>query len=197
MEREPLKICFSGPYSWHGAPDAPCLFEMPIRKRFGIYLFTVPQPEGALIYYVGETGRSFGIRFLEHFQEHFSGCYHLYEPTSFSKGSKEDCLWRGKYDKSFKFSIASFIERITELTPAIIELGKLYRFFLASIDGDRRLRQRIEAAIARHLYDQPGLIGQFQDKGIRYKPKRPDEEEILVSIESEVKIMGLPPTLMA
>lgn len=196
MEREAIKICFSGPYSWHGSSDAPCIFESSIRKRSSIYLWTVPQPEGSLIYYVGETGRSFEVRFFEHFQEHFSGCYHVYEPTSFSKGNK-DCLWAGKYDKSFKFSIVSFIERITELTPVIIELAKLYTFFLAPIDCEKRLRQRVEAAIAEHLYNQPGLIGQFQDKGIRYKPKKPEEEGIWFFIEAEPKVMGLPFRLMA
>ena len=196
MEREVIKICFSGPYSWHGSPEAPCIFEESIQKKSGIYLWTVPQEEGSLIYYVGETGREFKIRLLEHFQEHFSGCYHLYEPTSLSKGNKV-CLWPGKYDKSFKFSIGSFLERVTELMPTIIELAKLYRFFLAPMECETRLRQRVEASIANHLYNQPGLIGQFQDKGIRYKPRKPEEEGIWLSIEADPRIMGLPSGLMS
>jgi hypothetical protein len=196
MEGNDIKIIFSGPYSWHGSSDAPSLFESPLGGRSGIYLWTVPHSEGSLIYYVGETGRSFGVRFFEHFKEHFSGCYHIYEPTSLSKGDKVT-LWAGKYDKSFKFSFSSLIERFTELAPAITEHAKLYRFFLAPMDCEKRFRERVEAAIAKHLYDQPGVIGKFQEGGIRYRPRMPKEEGIWVSIETEAKIMGLPSRLMA
>jgi hypothetical protein len=177
MEKENIELSFSGPYSWVDSSKIPCLFESPLRQKAGIYLWTVPQAKDCLIYYVGETGRTFDVRFFEHFKEHFSGCYHLYDPISLSEGKKV-CIWPGKYDKEFKFSIPSLADSFTKLAPTIVSLARLYRFYLAPIDCDMRLRQRLEAAIADHLYKKPGIIGQFQDRGIRYRPRKREEKEI-------------------
>ena len=85
---EKVTVPFTGPFSWPGAPDAPSVFDVEVRRECGIYLFTVPQNEGYLVYYVGETGRSFQVRLLEHYKEHASCMYHLSSPAEFAYGEK-------------------------------------------------------------------------------------------------------------
>jgi hypothetical protein len=53
-----VTVRFIGPFSWPGAPDAPSVFDVEARQERGIYLWTIPQRDGFLVYYVGETGRS-------------------------------------------------------------------------------------------------------------------------------------------
>ena len=60
------------------------------------------------------------------------------------------------------------------------------------MEDARRLRERIEAALTRHLYSRPGVIGEFQDKGVRYRKRFDNEKEIKVYFEAKSKILGLP-----
>ena len=69
-------------------------------------------------------------------------------------------------------------------------LSKL-KFFLAPIDEDKRVRERIESEIAKSLNRQDGFIGDFQDKDIRYRPTRPDEQRFRVVMTFPKSIMGL------
>ena len=91
-----VKLNFLGPYSWLDMPDAPSLLEAETSRHPGIYLWTIPLAHGHLVYYVGETGRAFRVRMLEHYKEHASGMYHLYDPERFAKGEKI-FLWPGRY----------------------------------------------------------------------------------------------------
>jgi hypothetical protein len=184
-------IRFQGPFSWGLDKDIPSIFDAEVGRESGVYLWTVSLPDGELIYYVGETGRSFAQRMLEHFKEHSSGGYHLCSPEPFARGEKIP-LWPGRFDPDSKTSVADFLNHLKVLWPAIIELAKMYRFFLAPFNCDRRLRQRIEAAIANCLYEQAGIIGSFQERGVRYIPRRKDESPITVSFESPTKFLGLP-----
>jgi hypothetical protein len=64
-----ITISFAGPFSWAGTPDAPCVRDTDVVCKAGIYLWTVPLTDGHLVYYVGETGRSFSIRLRQHYEE--------------------------------------------------------------------------------------------------------------------------------
>ena len=90
---ETLDLSFSGPFAWLPGGDLEWLSEATVGKEPGIYLWTVLAPEGELVYYLGETGRSFGRRMEEHLQEQLSGRYRLYEPEEFFRGGKR-LLWR-------------------------------------------------------------------------------------------------------
>ena len=82
------------------------------------------------------------------------------------------------------------------MMPKMIKYVRIMRFFLAPIDRETRLRKRIEAAIANHLYEQDGLVGSFQEKGIRYEPRGDEEspQEIIISCSSV--LLGMPTSLM-
>lgn len=186
-----LTIEFSGPFSWPGAPDAPSLFESELKMQGGIYLWTVPLSDGHLVYYVGETGRSFEVRMLEHFREHAACRYALYSPPEFARGEKI-LLWPGRYNKSNRKSLAECVAQCPILASKIAEVTYLYRFFLAPLACDHRLRKRAEAEIARCLYAAPGVVGDFQDKGIRYDPRLPSEHHVRCTVSSSLPLMGMP-----
>jgi len=189
-------VRFEGPFSWPGTPDAPSIFDVERRKEPGIYLWTVPQPEGHLVTYVGETSRSFEMRMLEHYIAHASGMYHVYSPAEFARGVKV-VLWPGRYDREERKSVKDCIGAYPRLSVAIHELTYLYRFLLAPLKTDDRLRKRMEAAAAEALCKAPGLPGSFQDKGVRYDRRSADEEPIECRITSPVTLLGLPDGLLA
>lgn len=188
---EELHVRFRGPFSWAGNNSAPCIFTAALGKLAGVYLWTIQSEDGELIYYVGETGRKFSIRMLEHFKEHMSGGYHLYEPTEFAKGNKV-LLWPGRYDPARRTTVGEFLQEFECLTASIRELARLYRFWLAPLECERRLRERVEAALAEHLYAQPGKIGGFQDRGIRYRGRKEGEDAVRVVLQAETTLLGLP-----
>jgi len=89
------------------------------------------------------------------------------------------------------------LERYSELSKAAYDLLRAFHIFLIPLNSNRRIRQRIEAAIAETLFNQPGVVGEFQNKDIKYVSRRPDEESVQVAIESGGKILGLPKELTA
>jgi hypothetical protein len=191
-----VTVRFIGPYSWPSAPDAPSVFDVEARRERGIYLWTVPQRDGYLVYYVGETGRSFQLRLLEHYKEHAACMYHVYSPAEFARGEKF-CLWPGHYDPADRKSTTECIAQYSKLCAPIRELTNLYRFFLAPLSCQERIRRRIEAAIWGVLYAAPGIPGAFQDRGIRYYSRREDEEPIGCVITCPVPLIALPERLSA
>jgi len=188
---EQMIVAFEGPFSWPGVPGAPSVFDVDVRRKPGIYLWTVERSDGFLVYYVGETGRSFDVRMFEHYKEHAAGAYHLYSPVEFAKGEKVP-LWPGRYDSRDRRTARECVEQYARLAPAIFELTHIYRFFLAPVACDERPRRRIEASIWATLKAAPGLAGSFQDDGIRYHPRRDDEPPITCSIECPASLIGLP-----
>ena len=87
-------ISFAGPFSWEGAVDAPCVYDVPESRESGVHLSTVPLHNGYLIHYVGETGVSFGARLRQTHSEYVAAMYHVYSPTEFARGEKVP-LWPG------------------------------------------------------------------------------------------------------
>jgi hypothetical protein len=56
----------------------------------------------------------------------------------------------------------------------------------------RRLRERIESALALHLYAQPGMVGAFQEEGVHYRPRWPSEEPVQVRFRCGAMLLGVP-----
>jgi hypothetical protein len=191
-----VTVSFAGPFSWPGTSDAPSVFDVEERREPGIYLWTVPLRAGHLIYYVGETGRNFGTRLLEHYTEHAAAMYHVYSPAEFARGEKV-ALWPGRFDAAHRKSGKECIAIYSQLCAQIRELTFILRFFLAPLSCEDRIRRRVEAAIANALYAAPGIVGAFQDHGIRYDSRKNDEEPIQCVIISPVPLLGLPERFLA
>ena len=194
MSVDPIAVEFVGPFSWPGDGEIPSILEADVGDRSGVYLWTVPCGQQELIYYVGETGRGFSVRMAEHFEKHTSGAYHLYEPREFSCGRKV-ALWHGMYGPDKEPSLLAFIRRLRELAPVIADLAEMYRFYVAPLECEKRMRERIEAALARYLYERPGLAGEFQDKGILYRGRKSSEEPAQVLIRCNAHLIDLPKSL--
>lgn len=122
--------------------------------------------------------------------------YHIYDPERFALGYKH-MLWRGLYGSDREPGLAAFVERLPTLALALADFVRRIRFHLAPLMCDTQLRRRIEAALAPHMDRQPGLVGPFQDTGIRYIPRCTGEEPIDVRCQSSVVLLGLPARLEA
>jgi len=186
-----LNIGFVGPYSWAGSPGSPCVYEAEEARSFGIYLWTVPTSEGHLVYYVGETGRSFAVRMRQHFEELSAARYHIYSAFEFAIAHKIE-VWPGRYDVLNPKSDDDCRAVCSQLRGPIQAMASMLRFFLAPISCDVRIRRRIESAIAQLLYRTPGKVGMFQDRGVRYHPIRNHEVPVACVASSLVPILGLP-----
>ena len=167
-----------------------------MRDEAGIYLWTIPLEGGHLVYYVGETGRSFCARLIEHYMAHAAGMYHLYSPKEFAHGEKV-LVWPGRYDVADRKSVKDCILNYPRLSGTIWETTLMMRFFLAPLSCESRTRRRLEGAIANALRDTPGLVGDFQDRGIRYDMRKVQEEPVQCTITSEVPLLGMPERLTA
>lgn len=143
-----MTIAFAGPFSWPGTTDVRCIYDVDEGCTAGIYLWTVPRPDGHLIYYVGETGRSFSTRLHQHHEELAAARYHVYSAAEFSRGEKR-LLWPGRYDPTNRKSDEECQANCMRLSEQIQEMMLVLRFFLAPLSCDIRIRRRVEAAIAQ------------------------------------------------
>ena len=155
-------------------------------------MFTIPFESKYLVYYVGETGSSFANRLLQHVQSYLNGFYRVFDPEAFGKGEKV-LIWGGmwKTDRREPKLICDFIDRQPELVPKILLLLKQFRIFLAPVNEEKRIIERLEAEIARSINQQEGIVGRFQDSDIRYRPTRPTEQQLRVVMTFPQQIMGL------
>lgn len=185
---------FIGPFSWLGHEGTASIFDAPEGKESGIYLWTIQIYEGELVYYVGKTNRSFSQRMKEHFKEHLAGFYHIYSPNEFRKGERKP-LWEGMYLRHKTPSMQELARVYPIISAQIIEMATIYRFFIAPIDANQRVLERIEYALAKHLYKQPGKIGAFQEQGLNYRSRLETEKIEIANFQSSIKILGLPPSL--
>jgi hypothetical protein len=190
-----IEIQLHGPFDL-GKNESENVLLNSLSKEKGIYLWTIPFENKYLVYYVGETGVSFAFRTMEHIKNYLQGQYSLYEPEEFAKGRKIQ-LWSGmwKNRKGNPNVMHEFLQRYPEFSTKHFDFLALLRFFIAPVESSQRVRQRIESAIAGYLYNQPGIVGTFQDKGIRYLPRRPDETPMLLKINSSEQIMAMPKEL--
>lgn len=182
-------ITFYGPYAFLKTNGLLSIFELSLKK--GVYVWTVPFNNKELIHYVGITDRTFGERMAEHLKGYLSGEYGINDPRELQKGRRVriwNGLWRGADIEDFK-------KRHNELFPKMLSLLKIYKIYVAPLDCEIRLMERIEAAIANHLYGQDGVVGNFQEIEIRYKKRKESEEPVIVKLKYNSKIIGLPQIL--
>lgn len=191
-----VTVSFEGPFSWPGLPGAPSIFESTSGRSAGIYLWTVPQDGYELIYYVGETGRSFATRMQEHYKEHAAGFYHLNDVAALMDGRRE-MVWPGLWHAGERPTPSSCVRHLLELSPLIAALNQTYRFYVAPVECPRRVRRRIEAAIANVLAGSPPPVGTFQEEGIRYIERRADEQPVICRFANGDNLRGLPSELVA
>jgi hypothetical protein len=179
---------FDGPFSWQTDCEVACIFSSEAGKNKGIYLWTLQIPEGRVVSYVGETGRSFASRHREHLREHMAGFYHLFDVDSLARGEKR-LVWNGMYGKRTRESLQSLFLRWSDLAPVIEKHTRLFQFFLAEYEGESDVRREIERELASCLARSER---NFQDSGVWYLGAAAPIEQADIRITSALPIIGLP-----
>lgn len=75
------------------------------------------------------------------------------------------------------------------ITLAIEKQLRAYRIFVADLNFDRRLLERIDASIMQTLYSQPSPCSDILDKGMHYSARREHEEPITVTNVCSAKLI--------
>ena len=196
MTEKELKLILHGPYGLCGKHENIIFYE-DIAKKAGIYFWTVPYVQGGLIInYIGETGESFKRRFKDHMIQKAGGHYRICDPD-FAVQGVERILWNGLWRKGTRDKMPEFVRRIIELSPAIKKSLKNSEIYVAPFEGEKRIRQRIEGALADHIKAQPPPASNLLPKDIRYYKRRSDEEPVTVLISGGDALLGMPKDLLA
>ncbi len=117
--------------------------------------------------------------------------YDIFDLGEFLKARKV-LLWKGMWRPGEEKRIDEFVARHKSLWPHVQGIIQNIRFHLAPLDAEKRLLERVEGAIATCFYEADGIVGEFQETGIRYRPRRDDEEPLTGSIQTDTPIAGLP-----
>ncbi len=91
--------------------------------------------------------------------------------------------------KGTELTIDEFLDRFRELNP--IEFMNTMRLFLIPIDANKRVRESIEATIAKQIASHSKFASNFLDDVNTFYPRREDEEEFVVIFLNYNKIIGL------
>ena len=189
-----VHVAFSGPYAWLSGEPTTSVAKAAAAAAPGLYLWTAPSVSGHLVYCVGETARTLAQRLEEHLYEQLSGRYRFYEPTAFLRGEKLP-RWRGVYGQGGKPDVSDFVRQLPDLAGDLAAFVRSMRFVIAPTPCPNRERRRIEASPAAHFRSQQGPVGPFQDSGIHYEPRLPDEPPLQVHFTWSERPVGAPDRL--
>jgi hypothetical protein len=87
--------------------------------------------------------------------------------------------------------IPDFFERYDHYSKKIMELIQVFRIYLLPLDCERKLRRRIEGIIAQSLYEQEGIVGDFQEPDCSYQKPKVGDGPWRVRLNFEARILGL------
>jgi len=90
-----------------------------------------------------------------------------------------------------------FVSRLIELTPVIKKSLEQSEIYVAPLTSERRIRQRIEGAIADHIKAQPPPASSLFQTDVRYTKRWNDEEPLEVRISGGNTLPGMPKDLLA
>jgi hypothetical protein len=181
-----INVVWTGPYSWPKFESENRLPSIP--KHSGVYLWTFEYQNGYLIYAAGITSRSMISRFREHTRKYISGDYTVLDIAAVGQGLRKE-IWHGwgwSPEKRSEFDI-----RRLEILDAAQKQLMGFRIFVTSVDQPR-IRERIEAAIMKWLYQQPAPLCDIPDKGMFLSPRRYKEQPFIVKNITDVYLYGLP-----
>lgn len=186
---------FAGPYPVC-SENADILHGCPHSKKSGIYLWAVLMPIGKYrITYIGETSASFYRRIKEHVIQTLGGNYRICESAALRQGVQV-VLWNGLWRKGTRNKLPDFLRRYVELAPLIKQSLAVENVFLAVLDCEKRLRRRIEGALAEAIRSNPEARSLLPDD-IRYLKRKNTEPPVRVVIETGSDFEGLPTEVYA
>jgi hypothetical protein len=190
-----VPLDFQGPFKLCGT-EGKLLFSREEAQLAGIYLWTVRFQDGFLVNYVGETKTSFHKRMKDHMIQCMGGNYRICDAEWLLKGERK-ILWNGMWRKGTRNLMPVFVERYVELAPKIKAYLQVLDIFVAPVQVDKRIRRRIEGAIAFSLRQKLAPVGSFITEDVRYLSRKDGETPIQVMIGSNERLLGLESQILA
>jgi len=189
-QEQRIEVNWKGPFSWPGYEKKNGLQQLP--NTSGVYLQSFLFEEGFLIYAAGLTRRSILKRFREHTKKYINGEYNVLDLQFAQKGIRKE-IWHGwgyarEHRDEFEFRKKEIIEGVhKELTG--------FPIFIAELENQPRIHERLEAAIMNQLYQMAPPICLIPDRGMQLSPRWASEEPIFVKNNRLVVLYGLPDDL--
>jgi len=186
-------IEFGGPFQWLDPTNPDYLFNASVASKSGLYFWSVMTQEVELVYYVGETGRSFAKRHEEHLLAYIGGLYRFYDAVALRRGDKY-LLWPGMWQGERIARAEKYIADLPTLAPQLGAFLRVLRLYVAPIETEPRVRKRVEAGLADAFY-RLGDGRHLQDNDIRYNRRQLGEDEMVVQVSCSAAILGWPSSL--
>jgi len=186
---EQIPVTWEGPYSWDYIENVKTKDLPEVLNTEGVYIFTF-EFDGYVAYWPGITEKRPLIKRLQDHPPKFrNGEYNVLDVDSAKKGNRE-LIWKGwEYAKKHR---DEFITNKKSILKAVDKQLCATKIFVAEV-SDKRLRERIEAALAIGLYTSGS---ELIDKGMHLIPKRADEAVIEITNICTTKIDGVPDILL-
>ncbi len=182
-----IKVTWEGPYSWPGFENENNLPSIP--KIPGVYLQTFEYQGGYLIYAAGLTRRPIPVRFREHTRQYMSGEYTVLDIAAAQQGVRKE-IWHGwGYARNHR---EEFEKRKSKILAAVGKQLTGFRIFVAKMEIEPRILERLEASVMNNLYQQPSPICDIPDRGMQLSSRRDSEDQIIVKNDCAVFLHGLP-----
>ncbi|MCC6317247.1 MAG: hypothetical protein IT361_06090 [Gemmatimonadaceae bacterium] len=153
-----IDVSFQGPFRFIGGPE-PLVFNCAAALMSGLYLWVGPgEDDGGWIIYVGETGKPYRLRFLDHLQRQLSGSYSAWSIPECRRGQVRRVWsgygWRGDGWRS----AIEHLEHLERRAPVLREYLEYLEIWLAPLPDIEQLNKRAEAALLEHLRKQGGNV---------------------------------------
>ena len=187
-----MHVFWSGPHSWPKFESATGL--PPLPRHSGVYLLTFEHRDGYLVYVAGITRQVFRKRFMQHTREYMAGRYNILDPVQAQNGVRSE-VWHGWGEARKPERRAEWETRKAELQDAARRELAEFRLFGADVELQKRVPERLEAAIMIHLYAAPAPFCDVPDKGMFLAPRLPSEEPITVLNACTSRLHCLPERL--
>ncbi len=185
---ESRTMSWKGPFSWSGYEMVNHLPSLP--DIAGVYLFAFEYKDGFVLYAAGITN-STRRRFRTHTREFMKGNYTVLSVEAAILGEREE-IWHGwNYAKSHP---EEFLARKDTILSAVKEQLGAFRLFITEVE-DKRLRERLEAALMMNIYLSKEPWAELADRGMHLKGRYNSEMPMVVENSSEYVIYGVPERL--
>lgn len=182
---ESRRVIWQGPFSWPGYAAESNIDEPP--DLAGVYLWTFRYRGAYLIYAAGVTN-STRKRLRSHTAEYKKGRYTVLDVSAAEKGERCE-IWHGwNYAKTHQHE---FVERREEILRAVGDHLLAFRIFVTQ-EHDKRIRERLEAAIMQGVYCNKEPWSELADRGMYLSGRYNSEMPLLIQNYCEHKIYGLP-----
>ncbi|GEM_PF-4433417 len=137
---------------------------------------------------------------FQHLTEFLNGGYEILDVERMIETEKV-VRWRGGYywggaRPAHWESIREFVAGLPSLAGNIQRLLQTLHVLLGPVATDKRILERIEAALMASLFGSSPEQRVFYSKAMRLSPLKPQEQEVAVDLRFPCDVRGLPPKLV-